>query len=366
MRAIQRTINEKYLISPSLTFFLIHSIQIGVGILSFQRIVGKSAGNDSWIPVILAGVIVHIFIWIIYKILKYGKGDLITIHFDYFGKWTGGVLSIVWIIYFATVGMTVLRNYIEIIQVWMFPDISVILFSSFFLLLVYYLIIGGFRIVTGICFIGVLIPSYLFLTFFYPLEYAEIRHLLPVWNHTLKDIVISTKNMMLSYLGFSTILMFYPYIKHPERSMKWAFLGNFTTLMLYTFLIIISILYFGEGYLSINIWPSLTMWKIVELPFVERFEYIGISSWSLIILPNICLAFWASSRGMRQLFKFSQRKALIGIMLITIVINHFLKEREHIEIFNTYVSYIGIVLCALYLPFLLTVIFIINWRKKND
>ncbi len=125
MRTLQRTVDEKYKVSPFLAFFLVHSIQVGVGILSFQRIVAESAGNDSWIPVILAGIIVHVYIWFIYKILGYGNGDLITIHYDLFGKWLGGLLSLVWIIYFWLIGITVLRSFIEIVQVWMFPDISV-------------------------------------------------------------------------------------------------------------------------------------------------------------------------------------------------------------------------------------------------
>ncbi|WP_240468555.1 GerAB/ArcD/ProY family transporter [Gracilibacillus sp. YIM 98692] len=352
MKAMQRKVNERYMITASLVFFLIHSMQIGIGILSYQQDIVKSAGNDSWIAVIFAGLIVHIIIWMMYKILKNGKGDLITIHYDLFGKWLGGIFSLIWIIYYWAIGLVVIRSYLEVVQVWMFPDISIWQFSLIFLSLVYYLLIGGFRVVTGICFLGVVIPAYLLLTLIFPIEFTEFRNLLPIWNHSLKDISLATKDMTLSYLGLSTLLMFYPYLKNPERSQKWAHGGNLLTMLLYAGLMILSIAYFGQGYLSRIIWPTLTMWKIVELPFVERFEYVGISSWALIILPNICLSFWAASRGVRQLLRFSQRKALIGMLLMTWIIIYFLQERQQIEMLSSYVSMTGFYLIVIYLPLL--------------
>ncbi len=228
-----------------------------------------------------------------------------------------------------------------------------------------YLIIGGFRTVTGICFLGVVIPFYLILTAIYPVGYSEFRHLLPIWNHSPNEIFEATKDMTLSYLGFSTLFMFYPYIKHPRRSIKWAQLGSFLSLLLYTFIMIISITYFDVRHLIHNTWPTLNMWKIVELPFVERFEYIGISSWTLIILPNVCLAFWASSRGIRQVFRFSQRKALIGMMVVSLIILLFLKEREQIELLSKYVSLTGLYLCSFYVPCLLILSYF-KWRRKDS
>ncbi len=63
----QAGVNEKYKVSPFYVFFLVHSIQTGVGVLSFQRVLAKSTGTDGWISILLAGLIVHIMIWVIYK-----------------------------------------------------------------------------------------------------------------------------------------------------------------------------------------------------------------------------------------------------------------------------------------------------------
>lgn len=84
-------IREPFLVSHFIVFFLIHSMQLGVGVLGFQRIVAKSAEQDAWISIVIAGLGVHVLIWMIYKILDKSGGDVTDVHREIFGKWIGGV-----------------------------------------------------------------------------------------------------------------------------------------------------------------------------------------------------------------------------------------------------------------------------------
>mgnify|MGYP003498104754 FL=1 len=135
-------IKERFLVSPFLVFFLVHSIQIGIGVLGFQRYIAKSAGYDAWIAVLAFGFIVNLLIWMIYSIMKKGKGDITVIHRDLFGKWIGGLFSLFFVVYLLFFSITVLRTFIEVIQVWMFPEIKVWSFSLVFFFLSYYVFSG--------------------------------------------------------------------------------------------------------------------------------------------------------------------------------------------------------------------------------
>lgn len=66
-------IKAQFLITPFYSFFLIHTMQIGVGILSFQRNIAQHAGHDAWMVVILTGVIGHILIVMMYSMLNREK-----------------------------------------------------------------------------------------------------------------------------------------------------------------------------------------------------------------------------------------------------------------------------------------------------
>ncbi|MBM7584046.1 spore germination protein (amino acid permease) [Bacillus pakistanensis] len=363
---MQKIVNERFQITPFHVLFLVNSIQIGVGIFGYQASLMKVAGNDSWIAVILAGTAVHIIVWIIFQICNRSKMDLIHLHKYLFGKWFGSLISLIWTIYFLAVGVIVLYSYFEVVQVWMFPKISPFWFVFSFLLMVFYTITGGFRIVTGICFFGVLIPFYLFLTFFFPVEYSNFQSLLPIWNHDIKEIGIGGFKMTLSYLGFSTILLYYPYIKAGEKSQKWAHIGVGLTTLIYLFIMIISIGYFSENQVVNQVWPTLTLWKIVEMPFVERFEYIGITSWVLMLLPNVCLFFWASSRGIKLIFNINQRKVLIFLLFFVLCLSFFLKGRERMETLNAWISNFGFVISFIYIPLLFILYLIISKIKGRS
>ncbi|WP_175614850.1 GerAB/ArcD/ProY family transporter [Piscibacillus halophilus] len=158
----------------------------------------------------------------------------------------------------------------------------------------------------------------------------------------------------------------FPFLKNAKKSKKWAHGGNLLTMLLYLLIMVVSLAYFTTDHITRLYWPTLTMWKSVELPFVERFEYVGISSWGLIILPSICLAFWAASRGARQLFRVSQRHALIIILIITFISNIFLTSKNQIEQLTTYYSYISFYLLIVYVPLLFIVVYFRLGRRKQS
>ncbi|WP_078380485.1 GerAB/ArcD/ProY family transporter [Sutcliffiella halmapala] len=363
-----KKINEVFQVSPYFVFFLVHSVQVGVGILGFQQSLVAEAGNDSWIVVILAGIGVHIIIWIIYQLLNRAQMDLIDIHKFLFGKWLGNFFSLIWVAYFTSVGITVLFSYFEVIRVWMFPEISVFLMSLLFGLLVLYCVFGGFRTVAGICFLGVVIPAYLILTFFFPVPYADFLSLLPVWNHSIQEMGKASQEMTLSYLGFSTILFYYPFIKEAKSSQKWAQLGALLTMLTYLLIIVISLCYFSEEQLSKQLWATLTLWKIVEMPVVERFEYIGITSWAVIILPNVCLLFWAASRGFKKIFHMNQKHAMMGIIVLVLILSFFFIKREDILTLSKWTTRVGLYSEFVYVPILFLLYLILSKvrRKKNE
>lgn len=352
-------------ISPFLVYFLIVKIQIGVGVLGFQRIIIQSAGHDAWMAVIISGVVFSLGIWGMYKLLNRHDMDLIGIQKRLFGKWLGGSLNIIWILYWLMVGISVLRSYLEIVQSWVFPQINTWMVTSIFALLIYYVVLGGFRVVAGICFLGISIPSYLILTFYFPLEFTHFRNLLPIWNHSFKDMALASKQMSYSYLGVSTLMMYYPLVKHRKSTQKWAQLGNLTSVFLYLCLTILTIGYYSEDQISRYIWATLSFWGIVQMPFVERFEYIGIATWVLVLVPSVCLYMWVSARGISQYFKMKQKTIYALLLILLVLMTNLIKGRGMINQYVDYISNLGFILEIPYILFLVCLSTVMS-NKKED
>ncbi|RSD28350.1 GerAB/ArcD/ProY family transporter [Mesobacillus subterraneus] len=349
---MQQPVPERLQISPFLVLYLIMSMQIGIGVLGYQRIIAQAAGFDAWMSVLGAGLSIHIIVWMIYKICQTVEGDIVAANVYVFGKKFGHLISTVFIVYLLIFALAVLRTFIEVIQVWMFPEINAFLYSFVFLLLSVYIIFGGFRTVTGIAFFCIVLPSYLLLTFSFALKYAEFRNLLPLFDHSIKEMLTSAYNMSLTYLGFEIPIFFYPFIKDAPKSQKWAHLGVFLTTIIYTALAIVTFSYFSEAYLAKSIWATLEMWKIVTMPFVERFEYIGIANWNLVILPNICIALWGASMILKRAYKLKQRKGVIIMALICLAAIPFFDTRLKINLLNDWTAKIGFAVTYGYIPFL--------------
>ncbi|MGE1164825.1 GerAB/ArcD/ProY family transporter [Peribacillus simplex] len=357
-------VNEKYKVSPFYVFFLVHSMQTGVGVLSFQRVLAKSAGTDGWISILLAGLLVHILIWIIYKILSIVPGDIISANNHAFGKWIGNFFSLLFILHFLILGMDMIISYINVIHVWMFAEVASWAFTVVLLLLIYYINTGGFRTITGIAFLSVILTYWIFFVLFYAMKYSEFTNLLPIFDHNLLDILKGTRSTSLTFLGFEMILMFYPFIKDAKTSQKYAHGGAIATTLLTVLIYLVSLIFYSQKQLEMTIWPTLTMTSIVELPFIQRFEYIEISWWAIFVIPNMTIYLWAASRGIKRIFNVQQKYPLWAMSIIILLTNIFVFDQDSLYILNKIINPYSVLFLTLYLPLLLAIIYIKKRRKR--
>ena len=359
----QAGINEKYKVSPFYVFFLVHSMQTGLGLLSFQRDLAKITGTDGWLSILLAGLIVHILIWIIYKIFSMVPGDIISANNHVFGKWIGHFFSLLFILYFFILGMTIIIGYINVIHVWMFDEVPSWAFALVFLILIYYINTGGFRTITGITFITVILSYWLLFVPFYGFKYSDFTGFLPIFHHNFLDIMEGTKSFSLSMLGFEMILMYYPFIKNAETTQKYAHGGVVLTTLLSLLLYFVSIVFYSQKHLILTLWPTLTLTSIIELPFIQRFEYITVSWWTIIIIPNMVIPLWAASRGIKRLFNVRQKYPLWIMSIIILLVNIFFYDIDSLYILNKIINPYSVCFIVIYLPLLFV---FISFKKLRN
>lgn len=360
---MQAPIPERFKISHFMVAYVIVAMQIGIGVLGYQRVIAKAAGYDAWISILIAGVWIHIIIWVIYKICEAIDGDVMTANVYAFGKVIGNSINTLFIFYFILTGVSVLGGLVEVIRTWVFLNLNPFYFTLVYLLLGIYIVYGGFRTVVGISFLGLAIPAYLLFSFGFAIKYGDFTNLLPVLDHSPIQLLKGAYSMSLSFLGFEVLLFFYPYIKKPKKSKKWVHIGVLTTTLIYTALAIISFAYFPSGLLNKSIWATLEMWKIVRLPIVERFEYLGIANWTLIILPNVAISLWCASRILKRVFHVTQRKGVLFIAAACLILVLQIDSRERMNLLFDFNSKVGFALAFIY-PFFLYLSLLIAKKVK--
>ncbi|MDQ0242627.1 spore germination protein (amino acid permease) [Bacillus fengqiuensis] len=356
---MQTFVKENEQVSSFFVFFLVHSMQIGVGILGFERYIAKDAGYDAWISILLAGMGIHLVVWVSYKMLEKSKGDIIDVHTQLFGKWIGGALSFFFTIYSLVLTITVLRSFAEVVQVWVFQELSTWMFCAVFLVIVFSFVSGGFRVVTGVCFLSVIYGLPLLVMDYFPLRHAHFENLLPILDHSMAELLKASQTMTLSYIGFEMLFFYYPFIKHASASQRWAHYGVLYSTITYLITAVVCFVYYSEEQLGNITWATLMLWKIVDLPFVERFEYVGIAIWVTVVLSNLCLSAWGAYHGWNRLFSFSVNPRFMMLVLGFLVLLGcgFLTTRAQIDLLNSMMARIGFYFLYGYIPLL----FLIQW-----
>ncbi|WLD91643.1 GerAB/ArcD/ProY family transporter [Alkalihalobacillus sp. AL-G] len=350
---------ENHMVPPTMAFFTITAMLIGIGVLGFQRYIARDAGYDGWISILVGGLIMHILLWMIYQILQESGGDIVSVHTYVAGKYLGNFLNIIFSLYFLFICVVILRTYIEVIQVWIFPRLNVWVFTFIFMLLIHYLVSGGFRIVVGVCMFSVILGLPLLLLDFFPIQLARVENLFPVINHSVPEILKGTKTATLSFLGIELLFVYYPFLKNPQSSKKWAHFGMFYTTLFYMGTAIVAFIYYSEEQLRHVIWATISLWKIVEFPFVERFEYVGIAMWVYVMIPNVCITLWAATRIIKRVFQFKQRKVLWFYFILVYIATCLIKDRETIDQLNNLTGKVGLYV-LLYIPVLFLLLKIVT------
>ena len=351
-----KKLSPKDMINAFLLFFVIHSTQVGVGIHGFQRIVYQDAKHDAWISVLLIGVVSHIIVIFMIKTLEmYDSNDLYEIHQDVFGKWVGNLLNIIYILYCSTAFFSVLRNYIEVIHAWIFPNLSTWFLSASLLLVVIYAFTGGLRLMVGISFFSIILSVWLIPMLIFPFKFSISSSIFPILETNIIPILKGAYSMTFTIIGFELLNIIYPFIKDKENVKKHVHLGLLATTVLYLSIMLVSLTYFSGGELAKTIWATLTLFSIVRFPFIERFEFIAICYWMLIILPNLCLYMWAAYRGFSRLVNISAKKFIWIFSVIIFIFSIAVQTRTQINMINNQFAKVAFYIVFVYPIFLYVV-----------
>ncbi|MFD2612690.1 GerAB/ArcD/ProY family transporter [Paenibacillus gansuensis] len=356
---------KPFLFSAYLLIFIIHDAQIGVGLPGFQRIIYRSAGHDAWISVILAGLYVHLLAWIIVMTLhRAGDRDLYGIHDAVYGKWLGRCLNLLVVFYYLYACIVVLRNYVEMVQIWLFPYSDAWMLGLIFASLAVYGIHGGLKTIVGASFVFVCLSVWMVILLYFPLVYADWDHLFPVAEADPQHLMLGAVRMSFSLVGFEILYYLYPFVRDKQKVHKYAQLGIMSVNVFYFLVMAVSLVFFSGGQIFKNAWATFTMLKIIQIPFLERFEYLGVSLWLMVIMGNLLLFGWTATRGLKQVFQWKQKYAVVVFFAVVWLVSTRIETRVQMDKINDLFATLSLYTVYLY-PLFLFGLVLLRMKSKD-
>ncbi|QNK56768.1 GerAB/ArcD/ProY family transporter [Paenibacillus sp. PAMC21692] len=361
------TAKKSLTVSPYLLWFVLHASQTGIGVLNFQIGLSKGAGMDSWLSLIVTGLAFHVAVALMFYVLRYAKdGDLISLHGMFFGRYAGTALTFLFYGYCLMAAAAQLRSYAEIISVWAFPNSRLLDTAALVLFVCVYIVSGGFRVIAGVAFFSVILPTLLIPTLYYPLQWAHWDNFLPMFDHGFRQYMESTKQSVFVFLGIEFLLIYYPYIKDNGKSRRWAHIGVAHTTVLYLIILIVTFSYFNLNQLENVIWPTLYLSKIIKITVLERFDYVYVFTWFLVIMSAACIALWCGARLLKRSTSLNSRYGLWLSAGLVFAIVCLFRSPAGSHTLNWLVSYSGMGILFGYLPLLSIVVFVKRQLERKQ
>ena len=357
---------KQYLLFPAyLAFFIVHTNQMGVGVTGYQRVIFMESKQDAWISLLIMYFVMNTVMFMICYILKsYKDKDLFDIHKSLFGKWIGGAINLIFISYLLAGFLAIILAYTEIVQAWVFPQMGSWVISSIIILLTIYGVFGGIRTVVGVCFLGFFLAIWLVFIITEPMTYMDLTFFHPILEANPKELIMGAYKASFTVLGFESILFVYPYIRNKEKVPFYAHLAVGFTGFLLILIMIVSIGYFSGEQLELTIWATLSMFKIIHFPNLERFEFVTVSVWLIVILPNVLIMMWSATRGLKKTFRLKQKSFVLICSTLIFIISLFFRKRVFINEYIDMVGQVGFAIVFGYSSLLFLIVFLSNVRKK--
>ncbi|MCD5324838.1 MULTISPECIES: GerAB/ArcD/ProY family transporter [Pontibacillus] len=363
---IQLQVPEGIQIQAFYLIFLIHTTQVGTGIMGISTHIYAEAKQDAWISVIIAGVWVSISVFCMSKILnQYQSADLPGIQVDIFGKWIGKILGTLLALYFFSLLISVLLNYIEVVQVFLFPTIPTWLMCLFLLSLVVYAVLGGVRVIVGVSFLFFIGTFWLVIVLYKPVSLMEWNHFFPIMTTPYSDILQGTFKATYSLVGFETLMFIYPYIQNKQQAHRSVQIGVWSTTLLTLAVVAVTVGYFSGPQLERLIWPTLSMFKIIQFSFLERFDIIAVGIWMIVILPNMITVMWLCTYTFKRIYGLKQKHVLYVSAVLLFFGTILFQDRLQINYFTDKLATVGFYIAFVYPLVLLPIVLGKNYIRRK-
>lgn len=304
-----------------LTFLLIHA-QIGVGLLSMPHDIFQKTDSESWIVVLITGIIIQLFIFIYGALIKrFPNNNLFGIARLLLGKKLGNVVIILLSMFYILFLINVLIRFVYLLNAWMLPHtprwviIGLMCFVAVFIVKENIQIISRFSFIVSIVFTGFIISSV------YALKDATFSYLLPVGTQGIMPIVEGIPEGLYSYFGFEILLILYPFVQPANKGItRAASIANVFVTSFYFLLTVVTVVSFSPKELLMIPEPVLFLMKAISFRVIERPDLFFTSMWIVLVATTVIICVYTSSLGLATV---ANKKNLKYFAFVVAVISFF-------------------------------------------
>ncbi|MGG6314022.1 GerAB/ArcD/ProY family transporter [Paenibacillus macerans] len=299
---------------------MVFNTQSGVIVFTLPRLTAHYFGTNGWLALFPVFLFVTLNIMLISAVHRLGGGRSV---FDILQSSLPRLILyplylLLWGI-FSMIGCLVVKQYVLIYQLLIFPSTSDMLLKFFVDLLVFlYVAKGIYTMSKANVLFSFFLLSLLPLAIYFTQEFDLVR-LTSFMFEGGTDMKEGFLRVYGAYMGYELTLFLFPYAEPGKKWLKYIHLGNGITMAIYLLATILGFGFFNVQELSHLAFPLLDMFSYIRFPFVERLQNFLYSVFLFSILHTAAMYYWASQSVLSRIFRRIPWKLLVFCtMVITI------------------------------------------------
>ncbi|MEH7076292.1 GerAB/ArcD/ProY family transporter [Neobacillus drentensis] len=279
---------------------LVFLTQVGVSVLTIPYAQIHYSGNDSWMSILIGGVIAQTVILVIYLLGKRYEDRPLPLYISAIvGKPLGSVVNFLLAAYCAQNCLMVTITYCGVISRWVLFETPWLVVIGVSFSIGAYMASSTLRTVATItqmlmimfliCFVIILISG---------MGKGDFRHFLPIGTHGIGPLIKGAFPSFWLFSGYELLLYAFPFVRaRKKRDILIAVSASngFTTLF-YLLITVIVTYNFSENQLKSIPEPMVYILRKFRWPVVQSLDILFISIWLSVVTVTVYIYFFLSAR----------------------------------------------------------------------
>ncbi|UII56468.1 spore germination protein [Cytobacillus spongiae] len=333
--------------------------------------IGNEAKQDAWIAImattIFGASLVAGYVFLLSKLPGKHLFELLSFCF---GKWIGGLISYLYILYFFYISARVIRDFCELMASTIFANTPIEFLSITMMLIIIYMLYQGLEVLGRTS--EIFFPYVFFFVLIIGISVylsGEIKftNLQPILAEGIRPIrqAIFPELLTFPFGEMVAFMMIIPYVTKFEKAMKVSIVAILITGVLLTYSSMVQILSLGHEMKERSNFPLLSAAREISLlNFIERVDLLVVFIVMFGIIVKVSIFFYGGVKGLEYLFHRPYRSFLFPIGMLIALFTILISENyaEHIQ------EGLEFVTKFLHIPFQLTIPFVmlpILWFKTR-
>ena len=274
--------------------------QVGVSVLSLPFTQSQYSGYDSWMSILIGGVVAQVLILIIYQLGKrYGNRPLPEYISSIIGKRLGSVLIFLFAVYCTESSLMVVVSYSDVLDRWILFETPWFVVIGISVAVAAYIATSTLRSMSVItqmimlmflvCFAIIVISG---------MGKGDWRHFLPVGTHGIGPIIKGALPAFWLYAGYELLLYVFPFVKCRRQKdilIAMSVANGFTTFF-YVLISVIVTYNFGESQLKSIPEPMVFILRKFRWPVVQSLDILFLTLWLSVTTVTVYVYLFLSAR----------------------------------------------------------------------